>query len=194
MYKFKKNIALAAVLSVTAALFSSCAEKEGDTVNTASESTAETTAAVQREPLKIIYDEIKTEFGTVDLSDYPLTASNVPADYESVYEAENAEMAGGAAAYAIDTASGGSAVNGVNSGKNGDSLIFTVNAEYDGFYDLNFICKAGDNSKRENYVHLDGEKVGSIICRNNGIFGDSYLKNVHLTAGEHKIAIVPSWG
>ncbi len=198
MCKFKKIIALTAVLSVTAEAFSGCAEKEGDTVNNAaesvSESIAETTAAVQKEPLKIIYDEIKTEFGTVDLSDYPLTANNVPVDYEAVYEAENAEMKGGAAAYEIDTASGGSAVNGVNSEKNGDSLIFTVDAEYDGFYDLNFISKAGDNPRRENHVCLDGEEIGSIICRNNGIFGDSYMKNVYLSTGEHKIAIVPSWG
>ncbi len=194
MYKFKKIIALSAALSLTMAAFAGCTEKSSGTDAEVTTASSAATAAVQEEPLKIIYDEIKTEFGTVDLSDYPLTASEVPADYEAVYEAENGEMIGNAAAYAVDTASGGFAVNGVNSEKNGDSLIFNINVEYNGFYDLNFICKSGDDAKRENYVNLDGEKIGSITCRNNGTFGDCYMKNVYLTAGEHKIAIVPSWG
>ncbi|MBQ7981388.1 MAG: hypothetical protein IJ305_07265, partial [Oscillospiraceae bacterium] len=194
MYKFKKIIALAAALSMTAAAFSGCTEKESDSADAAAETTAQTTPAPQNEPLKIIYDEIKTEFGTVDLADYPLTASEVPADYEAVYEAEAGELAGSAAVFDIDSASGGKAVNGVNNEKKGDSLTFTVNAEYSGFYDLNFVCKSGDDAKRENYVNLDGEKIGSIICRNNGVFGDCYLKNIYLSAGEHKISIIPSWG
>ena len=143
--------------------------------------------------LKIIYDEIKTEFGEVDLSDYPLTASEVPADYEAVYEAEAAELVGAAVAYELEGASGGMAIGGVNRGGS-DSVIFTVNVEYTGFYDLNFICKSSDDAKRENNIHLDGEEIGKIVCTNNGVFGDSYMKNVYLTAGEHKVAIVPSWG
>ncbi|MBR4095928.1 MAG: hypothetical protein IKK42_01320, partial [Oscillospiraceae bacterium] len=193
MYKFKKIIALAAALSLTLSAFAGCAEKDGATAETTEAATEQTTTAPKYEPLKIIYDEIKTDFGTVDLSDYPLTASEVPADYEAVYEAEAAEMVGSVAAFEIDGASGGAAVNGVNHGGK-DSLIFTVNAEYTGFYDLNFICKSGDDAKRENNIHLDGEEIGKIACTNNGVFGDSYMKNVYLTAGEHKIAIVPSWG
>lgn len=192
MNKLRKIIALAAAISITAS-FAGCTEKNSGNADTSETTAAQTTAAPKYEPLKIIYDEIKTDFGTVDLSDYPLTASEVPADYEVVYEAENGEMVGSAAAFEIDGASGGMAVNGVNHG-NKDSLVFNVNAEYTGFYDLNFICKSGDDAKRENNIHLDGEEIGKIACTNNGVFGDSYMKNVYLTAGEHKIAIVPSWG
>lgn len=195
MNKFKKILALITAVSVTASL-AGCTEKNGentDVSETTTAATEQTTEAPKYEPLKIIYDEIKTDFGTVDLSDYPLTASEVPADYEAVYEAEAAEMVGSAAAFEIDGASGGAAVNGVNHGGK-DSLVFTVNAEYAGFYDLNFVCKSGDDAKRENNIHLDGEEIGKISCTNNGVFGDSYMKNVYLTAGEHKIAIVPSWG
>ena len=115
MNKFKRIAALSAALSMTVTAFSGCTEKEADDMSgTTANAAAETTAATeQKEELRVIYDEIKTEFGTVDLSDYPLTASEVPADYEAVYEAENAEMIGSAAAYANDSASGGSAVNGV---------------------------------------------------------------------------------
>lgn len=193
MYNLKKMIAFAAALSIGAAAFSGCTEKNDSSTDNSETVSEQTTAAPKYEPLKIIYDEIKTEFGTVDLSDYPLTASEVPADYEAVYEAENGEMIGSVAAFAVDGASGGSAVNGVNHGDK-DSLVFVVNAEYTGFYDLNFICKSGDDAKRENNIHLDGEEIGKIICTNNGFFGDSYMKNVYLTAGEHKVAIVPSWG
>lgn len=193
MYKLKKMIAFAAALSMVAAAFSGCTEKNDSSTDNSETVSEQTTEAPKYEPLKIIYDEIKTEFGTVDLSDYPLTASEVPADYEAIYEAENGEMIGSAAAYEIDGASNGSAVNGVNHGDK-DSLVFVVNAEYTGFYDFNFICKSPNDDKRENYVALDGEKIGSIICRNNGVFGDSYMKNVYLTAGEHKISIIPSWG
>ena len=192
MNKLRKIIALAAAISITAS-FAGCTEKNSGNADTSETTAAQTTAAPKYEPLKIIYDEIKTDFGTVDLGDYPLTASEVPADYEAVYEAENGEMVGSAAAFEIDGASGGMAVNGVNHG-NKDSLVFNVNAEYTGFYDLNFICKSGDDAKRENNIHLDGEEIGKIACTNNGVFGDSYMKNVYLTAGEHKIAIVPSWG
>ncbi|MBQ8177404.1 MAG: beta-mannosidase [Oscillospiraceae bacterium] len=192
MNNLRKLIAFAAAISITASL-AGCSEKDGINADTSETTAAQITTASKYEPLKIIYDEIKTDFGTVDLADYPLTSSEVPADYEAVYEAENGEMVGSAAAFEIDGASGGMAVNGVNHG-NKDSLVFNVNAEYTGFYDLNFICKSGDDAKRENNIHLDGEEVGKITCTNNGVFGDSYMKNVYLTAGEHKIAIVPSWG
>ena len=143
MYKLRKIIVLAMALSIVSSAFSGCSEDSGNsTENT--ETTVQTEAQAEAEskypPLKIIYDEIKTEFGTVDLADYPITKNEVPADYESVYEAENGEMVGSAAAFEIDGASGGLAVNGVNHGGK-DSLIFTVNAEHTGFYDFNFVSR-----------------------------------------------------
>lgn len=209
MKKSKRLLAPAALTAMFAvtAMFAACgggSDAENTQNGGASETqgASETTSAAsespqqekpQFEPLKIIYDEIKTEFNdSLDLSDYPLTASSVPADYEAVFEAEDGEFTGNASAVEYgEGVSGGKAVSGVNI--EGDSLTFSVNAEYDGFYDFNFISK-GSGGKRENYILLDDEQIGTVICENTDLFGDSFLKNVYLTAGAHRVTVKPSWG
>lgn len=207
--KAKKIIALAAASAFAAAMLSGCttgsgegtsvgdntsAESAGNTSAAADTGNGETTAAdkPQFEPLKVIYDEIKTEFNNdLDLSDYPLTASSVPADYEAVFEAESGEFTGNTAAYDSPEASGGAEVNGLNS--EGDSLTFVTDIEYEGFYDLNFVSKTS-NGRRENYLFIDDEQMGTIMCLNYDGFGDSMMKNVYLTKGTHRITIKPQWG
>ncbi len=200
----KSNRLLA--LTFAALLLSACgngSDAQGsDTSETqeASESTASETVSEAAEsnkptfePLKVIYDEVRKEYNdSLDLSDYPLTENKVPANYEAVFEAEDGVLTGNASAMEYgEEASGGNAVGGVNS--DGDSLTFTVNAEYDGLYDLNFVSK-GPNAKRENYILLDGEQIGTIINNNIEIFGDCFLKNVYMSAGEHEITVKPYWG
>ncbi|MDE7303471.1 MAG: beta-mannosidase [Oscillospiraceae bacterium] len=208
--KARKIIALAAASAFAAAMLAGCtngsddnanvggstsAEAEGDASAAADTASGDTGSAAEKpqfEPLKVIYDEIKTEFNNdLDLSDYPLTASNVPADYEAVYEAEAGEFTGNTAAYDSPEASGGAEVNGVNS--EGDSLTFVVDIEYDGFYDLNFVSKTS-NGRRENYLFIDDEQVGTIMCLNYSGFGDSMMKNIYLTTGTHRITVKPYWG
>ena len=158
MKKIKRIIAFALAMSAMTAALSAC-EKSGGTDGTeVSESAAQTEPA--KETIKAIYDEIRTEFNTnLDLSDYPLAASDVPSDFEAVYEAEEAELGGSAAVTAASEASGGSAVTGINKGVDGTGITFNVEIEHAGFYDLNFISKGGDDQKRENYVLLDGEEI-----------------------------------
>lgn len=206
--KARKIIALAAASAFAAAMLAGCtngsddnanaggstsAEAAGDTsADTASGDTGSASEKPQFEPLKVIYDEIKTEFNNdLDLSDYPLTASSVPADYEAVFEAEAGEFTGNTAAYDSPEASGGAEVNGVNGGE--DSLTFVVDIEYDGFYDLNFVSKTS-NGRRENYLFIDEEQVGTIMCLNYSGFGDSMMKNIYLTKGTHRITVKPYWG
>lgn len=208
--KAKKIIAIAAASAFAAAVLSGCtngsddvtpggettsAEAAGDTsaaADTASGDSALAAEKPQFEPLKVIYDEIRTEFNNdLDLSDYPLTASEVPADYEAVFEAEAGEFTGNVAAYDSPEASGGAEVNGLNS--EGDSLTFVTDIEYDGFYDLNFVSKTS-NGRRENYLFIDDEQAGTIMCLNYDGFGDSMMKNVYLTKGSHKITVKPYWG
>ncbi|MBD5139432.1 MAG: beta-mannosidase [Ruminococcus sp.] len=207
--KARKIIALAAASAFVAAMLAGCtngsddnadvvgstsAEAAGDT-SAAADTEDDTAPAVEKpqfEPLKVIYDEVKTEFNNdLDLSDYPLTASNVPADYEAVFEAEAGEFTGNTAAYDSPEASGGAEVNCVNS--EGDSLTFVVDIEYDGFYDLNFVSKTG-NGRRENYLFIDDEQVGTIMCLNYSGFDDSMMKNVYLAKGTHRITVKPYWG
>ncbi len=206
--KAKKFIALAAASAFAAAMLSGCTTGSGEGTsagdNTSSETAGDTSATPaadvtsaaadkpQFEPLKVIYDEIKTEFNNdLDLSDYPLTASSVPADYEAVFEAEAGEFTGNTASFDSPEASGGAEVNGLNS--EGDSLTFVMDIEYDGFYDLNFVSKTS-NGRRENYLFIDDEQMGTIMCLNYDGFGDSMMKNVYLTKGTHRITIKPQWG
>lgn len=207
--KARKIIALAAASAFAAAMLAGCkngsdgnadvggstsAEAAGDAAADIvfDDNTAPAAEKPQFEPLKVIYDELRTEYNTnLDLSDYPLTASNVPADYEAVYEAEAGEFTGNTAAYDSPEASGGGEVNGVNS--EGDSLTFVVDTEYDGFYDLNFVSKTS-NGRRENYLFIDDEQVGTIMCLNYSGFGDSMMKNIYLTKGTHRITVKPYWG
>lgn len=208
--KAKKIIALAAASAFAAAMLAGCtdgsdesttgaettsAEAAGDTsaaADTASGEAAPDAEKPQFEPLKVIYDEIKTEFNNdLDLSDYPLTPSEIPADYEAVFEAEDGELTGNAVSREMEYASGGAEVVGVN--VEGDSLTFLADIEYDGLYDLNFISSTGDG-RRENFVLIDDEQVGTIVGMNYEGYGDSYLKNVYLTKGSHRITVKPSWG
>ena len=193
MKRIKRIIAFALAMSAMTAALSAC-EKSGGTDGTeVSESAAQTEPA--KETIKAIYDEIRTEFNTnLDLSDYPLAASDVPSDFEAVYEAEEAELGGSAAVTAASEASGGSAVTGINKGVDGTGITFNVEIEYAGFYDLNFISKGGDDQKRENYVLLDGEEIGTVYRAGSDSYSDSYLKNVYLSAGSHKISVTPYWG
>ncbi len=204
-----KRIKMLFALAAAAAMLSACAEKDektDDAVTSAQSSetaaSAETEESVsepaqadkpQFEPLKVIYDEIRTEYNdSLDLSDYPLTASEAPDGYEAVFEAEDGVLGGNATVVEYgEGVSGEKAVSGVNG--EGDSLTFTVDIEYGGLYDMNFISK-GSGGKRENYILLDGEQIGTIMCENSDLFGDSMLKNVLLTAGTHEIAVKPYWG
>lgn len=182
-------------------VFSACSKEQGrdgqsETEGSETFAAGETvqgeaaTTAASSEPIKAIFAEIRTEYNTsLDLSDYPLT-ENKAGDFFLTLEAEDAALGGSC------TPQGGEGYSGdafVTLGQGGDRITFTANIENTGFYDLNFVSHAGD-SGRENFVYIDGENSGSIVCNSDGALVDSMLKNIYLEAGAREISIVPSWG
>lgn len=73
-----------------------------------------------------------------------------------------------------------------------DTFTVTVRVEKDGAYDLNFIS-ASMGGYKENYVYVDDENMGTITAEEKS-FVPSVLEHVYLTAGEHKITVMKSWG
>ncbi|MCI5904900.1 MAG: beta-mannosidase [Oscillospiraceae bacterium] len=198
----KKNKFLSLVAAVTAMALTGCggAAETADTetvdkTSAGSETSAVTSAAAETsaaEPIKAVYGEIRTEFADIpDLSAYPLSESGVPDGYSAVYEAESAELSGNCKVVDNGSFSGGSYVSGLNS--QGDKIVFNVDIEYDGMYDLNFVCYSGD-SGRVNYVYIDGVHCGDVICNSDGLIVDSLLRCIYLEKGSHEIALLPSWG
>lgn len=195
-YTFKRNAlrtaAFAAALSMLALTACGNGNDNGENANDAD--TAQTTAAeiAAENAIKAVYGEIRTEYNdSLDLSDYPLTANEVPDDFKAVYEAEDAVLGGGCTVSDNVAAANGKCVSNLN--KEGDSLTFNVDIEYSGFYDVNFVSLPSD-AGRVNYVAVDGERVGEIQSDSLGIFGDSWLKNLHLEAGTHEVTVTPYWG
>lgn len=160
----------------------------------ASESTGDTTGEASEGDtggIKAVFGDIRTEYNeNLDLSDYPLTASEVPEGYSITVEAESGELSGSAAAHDLPEASGGGFVNGVN--QEGDELKMTVEVEYSGFYDLSF--QTMGSAGRVNNVLADGVKIGDITTMDPTFFADTPLNNIYLEKGSHTISITPSWG
>ena len=74
-----------------------------------------------------------------------------------------------------------------------DSLIVKVNIEETGFYDINVSSKSMDGNKKENYVYVDEDKLGTVAVEGKK-FTDSILQRVYMEAGEHEVRIEAYWG
>lgn len=193
MTKLKRTIALISAAAMCCSLAACGDAQNGED----SESEAETSAvsvsdaASNDDGIKAVFGEIRTEYNTdLDLSDYPLTKSDVPADFYLTVEAESGKLEGNAKANDFPDASGGAYVNGVN--VEGDALTMTADIEYSGFYDMNFLTMGSEG--RVNNVLVDGMKVGDITTNSPAEFGDTLLSYIYLDKGTHEITITPSWG
>lgn len=193
MTKLKRTIALISAAAMCCSLAACGDAQNGED----SESEAETSAvsvsdaASNDDGIKAVFGEIRTEYNTnLDLSDYPLTKSDVPADFSLTVEAESGKLEGNAKANDFPDASGGAYVNGVN--VEGDALTMTADIEYSGFYDMNFLTMGSEG--RVNNVLVDGMKVGDITTNSSAEFGDTLLSYIYLDKGTHEITITPSWG
>jgi mannan endo-1,4-beta-mannosidase len=106
-----------------------------------------------------------------------------------VYEAEKAALSGDAT---ITTALAGYSGTGyVNT--NSGNVTFTVQASTAGYYDLSFRYSTGGN-KKINDLYLDGNKLTSLTFDAVSIWTTLSVGKIKLTAGEHTIAVVKSWG
>ena len=193
MTKLKRTIALISAASMCCSLAACGDAQNGEDSETAAETSAvaASDAASSDDGIKAVFGEIRTEYNTdLDLSDYPLTKSDVPADFSLTVEAESGKLEGNAKANDFPDASGGAYVNGVN--VEGDALTMTADIEYSGFYDMNFLTMGSEG--RVNNVLVDGMKVGDITTNSPAEFGDTLLSYIYLDKGTHEITITPSWG
>lgn len=193
MTKLKKTIALISAAAMCCSLAACGDAQNGEDSESAAETSAVSVsdAASNDDGIKAVFGEIRTEYNTdLDLSDYPLTKSDVPADFSLTVEAESGKPEGNAKANDFPDASGGAYVNGVN--VEGDALTMTADIEYSGFYDMNFLTMGSEG--RVNNVLVDGMKVGDITTNSPAEFGDTLLSYIYLDKGTHEITITPSWG
>ena len=193
MTKLKRTIALISAAAMCCSLAACGDAQNGEDSETAAETSAvaASDAASSDDGIKAVFGEIRTEYNTdLDLSDYPLTESDVPADFSLTVEAESGKLEGNAKANDFPDASGGAYVNGVN--VEGDALTMTADIEYSGFYDMNFLTMGSEG--RVNNVLVDGMKVGDITTNSPAEFGDTLLSYIYLDKGTHEITITPSWG
>ena len=193
MTKLKRTIALISAAAMCCSLAACGDAQNGEDSETVAETSAAAAsdAASSDDGIKAVFGEIRTEYNTdLDLSDYPLTKSDVPADFSLTVEAESGKLEGNAKANDFPDASGGAYVNGVN--VEGDALTMTADIEYSGFYDMNFLTMGSEG--RVNNVLVDGMKVGDITTNSPAEFGDTLLSYIYLDKGTHEITITPSWG
>ena len=193
MTKLKRTIALISAAAMCCSLAACGDAQNGEDSETAAETSAAAAsdAASSDDGIKAVFGEIRTEYNTdLDLSDYPLTKSDVPADFSLTVEAESGKPEGNAKANDFPDASGGAYVNGVN--VEGDAITMTADIEYSGFYDMNFLTMGSEG--RVNNVLVDGMKVGDITTNSPAEFGDTLLSYIYLDKGTHEITITPSWG
>lgn len=193
MTKLKRTIALISAAAMCCSLAACGDAQNGEDSESAAEtsSVSVSDAASNDDGIKAVFGEIRTEYNTsLDLSDYPLTKSDVPADFSLTVEAESGKLEGNAKANDFPDASGGAYVNGVN--VEGDALTMTADIEYSGFYDMNFLTMGSEG--RVNNVLVDGMKVGDITTNSPAEFGDTLLSYIYLDKGTHEITITPSWG
>ena len=193
MTKLKRTIALISAAAMCCSLAACGDAQNGEDSESAAETSAVSVsdAASNDDGIKAVFGEIRTEYNTdLDLSNYPLTKSDVPADFSLTVEAESGKLEGNAKANDFPDASGGAYVNGVN--VEGDALTMTADIEYSGFYDMNFLTMGSEG--RVNNVLVDGMKVGDITTNSPAEFGDTLLSYIFLDKGTHEITITPSWG
>lgn len=107
-----------------------------------------------------------------------------------VYEAENAKLNGAITTKTDLQASGWKAVGTFENAA--DTVEFTIDVPADGLYDLALTCKGIGGNKTNNLL-VDGQQQGTFEC-GSVMFGDSPVRGVLLTAGQHTVTVTPSWG
>ena len=134
----------------------------------------------------------RTEFNTeLDLSEVEFTSSDLSIP-EQFFEAEiDAEYTGNVKVSTplIPGFTGDAYLEGLNT--EGDEIIFTVNIEESGTYDLCFNTGRYSTGNSENYVNVDGVMQGTVTTIAGEQFYESTLSQVYLEAGERKISMTP---
>ncbi len=211
----RKNFrALVALLLTQSMLLSACGTSNGnadvtpapDADNSATPTTAANASTTYTSPFADVYDEegylvlddyehgiARTEYNdNLDLSDYPLTSNDVADDFMIHIEAEDGILGENVIAYEDESFSGGSYVNGQGQGEE-SYISFEIELDDTGFYKINVPGRC-EGEGRTDYLYIDGESAGYIVCNSNSQLVDNILDNLYLEAGTHTISLVPYWG
>lgn len=105
-----------------------------------------------------------------------------------VYEAEEGTLRGGTSA----KEEGGIGYVEGFSGEE-DELELAIHIEENGFYDLNFVSRSADGGYKENYVAVDGERMGTAAVEGKE-YTDSLISRVYLETGDHTVKLSSYWG
>lgn len=98
-------------------------------------------------------------------------------------EAEQGTLLGGAKVK-------GKAVEGIT--KEGDGVQVELAVPETGFYDVVIRSASIDGSYKENYVAVDGERIGVSVVEGKQ-YQDSVVERVYLEAGTHTVAVTGFW-
>lgn len=182
---FKKS---AAILLCSAI----CANALGCSKTDETSQSGESTSNSDANYLSGLNENKRTEFNTsLDLSEVEFTSSDLSIP-EQFFEAEiDAEYTGNVkiSTPLIPGFTGDSYLEGLNT--EGDEIIFTVNIEESGTYDLCFNTGRYSTGNSENYVNVDGVMQGTVVTIAGEQFYESTLSQVYLEAGERKISMTP---
>lgn len=109
-------------------------------------------------------------------------------DEAVIYEAEEGTLLGGTSVQEKD---GVGYVEGF--AKEGDGLELTIHIDETGFYDLAIVCRSADGGHKENYVAVDGSRMGA--ARVDGKeYQDCPISRVYMEAGDHEVSVTTYWG
>lgn len=138
------------------------------------------------------FGEVRKSFNDdLNLSGPVLTENAVSKDFSAVYEAEDATLNGAAKKMSKAGFSGEAGVTGINGEQ--DSIVFNVSVEVSGFYDVTLASYTADIGRTNNLL-VDGANAGSLVSTKSSELEDVTLRYIYLEAGEHEIAVTPSWG
>ncbi len=186
----KKSAAVICAFSLLANLCA-CGDKT-DASSSNSSSSSENADSAYIDGLR---EGMRTEFNTeLDLSEVAFTSSNLDLS-EQFFEAEtDAEYTGNVklSTPTIPGFTGDTYLEGLDN--EGDEIIFTVNIEESGTYDLCFNTGRYSTGNSENYVNIDGASIGTITTIAGEQFYESTLSQVYLEAGTRKISLTPMNG
>lgn len=104
------------------------------------------------------------------------------------FEAENAQLTGGAVVTAVDSLSGGKMVE-----MRGGNLLFTINLTEEAFYHI-YLRAAAPGGKKINSFSVDGSTVDFTVEQNANYVLLKVVSSYKLSAGNHTLKISNSWG
>lgn len=104
------------------------------------------------------------------------------------YEAETARLLGGTS---IQKEENMEYVEGFQ--EDADGMELDIFIDTTGFYDIHIINRSADGGYKENYLLVDGSKMGNFAIEGTE-FTDSKLRRVYLEEGKHTVSIMKYWG